>query len=207
MNKMAFRTFGSTFAVASTVIPQPLVGSWVTAGLDGPAKNPITLTLGTATSSGNDAANIFRPGDQAWLINAGGTNPEPVLISSVLNNTLILGQQNVGAVVGGINPVTIYQHASGGIGTGTFILLQMNFNNIYVTLEDGATGQWLYLGNAWNMTATSHRISKLAKVAANVMPYFYSASESSPANPFSSSELWTLGTTVADTYNVSLCVV
>lgn len=204
---MAFRVFGSTFAVASTTVPQPLVGSWVTAGLSKPAQNPLVLTLGTATASGNDAANIFRAGDQAWLINADGTNAEPVNIGAVLNNTVILEPQNVGAVVGGINPVTVYQHASGAIGTGTFIALQLSFNNMYITYEDGATGQWLYLGNKWNMTATANRIAKLAKVAANTMPYSYSATETSPGNPFSLSELWTLGTTVADTYNVSLCVV
>ena len=201
---MAFRTFGSTFAVASTVTPQPLVGSWVTAGLGGPSQNLLTLTLGTATSSGNDAANIFVPGDTAFLINPDGSNSEAVLITAVKNNTVTLGTQTTSAAIGGQNPVTVYQHASGVLGTGTFIALLANFNNVYITYEDGAVGQWLYIGNSYAMTATAHRIAKLAKVATNTMPYSYSASASSPANPFSSNEPWVLGTSVADAYNVTL---
>jgi hypothetical protein len=202
---MAFRTF-ATFKIQGAT-PQPLVGSWVSAGLGNPVNSPIVLTLGTMTSAGNDAAQVFKAGDHALLVNVDGTNSEDVTVSAVLNNTLTLGYKtNLGTGTGGRSPVTEYVHASGVAGTGTWIIPQVQANNLFVDLEDGGTGAWLYIGNAYNMSATFRRIVKLAKTSSGAMPFNYGASESFFGNPFSSSELWTLGT-ANDLYNVSFCVV
>lgn len=202
---MAFRT-SAVLSVQSTTVAQPLLGSWITAGIGAPSNHPITLTLGTATSSGNDATNLFRPGDPVWLVNADGSGAEAVAISGVSGNTVTLGPQTTMDAIGGPNPVTRFAHASGAFGTGTFIALSWDANNVYVTYEDGATGAWLYLGNAYNMTATYRRIAKLAKVTGGTQPQSYSASMASPGNPFRVSEMWVLGTSVGDLYNVSLRV-
>ena len=50
---MPFRSFG-VFKLQSSTVPQPLVGSWITAGIGGPSNAPLTLTLGTAMNAGND---------------------------------------------------------------------------------------------------------------------------------------------------------
>jgi hypothetical protein len=202
---MALRT-SAVLSVQSTTVPQPLLGSWITAGIGAPATRPITLTLGTATSSGNDATNLFHPGDPAWIIDPNGANAEAVLISGVSGNTVTLGPQSSMDALGGANPVTRSTHVSGAFGVGSFILLNFDVNNVYVSFEDGATGAWLYLGNAINMTATYRRFAKLAKVAAGTQPQAYGAAESSPGNPFRTSEFWVLGTNVGDLYNAAFCV-
>jgi len=196
---MALRT-SAVLSVQSTTVPQPLLGSWITAGIGAPATRPITLT------PGNDATNLFHPGDPAWIIDPNGANAEAVLISGVSGNTVTLGPQSSMDALGGANPVTRSTHVSGAFGVGSFILLNFDVNNVYVSFEDGATGAWLYLGNAINMTATYRRFAKLAKVAAGTQPQAYGAAESSPGNPFRTSEFWVLGTNVGDLYNAAFCV-
>src|SRR4029077_11537680 len=87
-------------------------------------------------------------------------------------------------------------------GTGTFIMLNIDANNLYLQFEDGATGQWLYIGNAFNFTATSHRVVKLSKVPANSQPIEWRSTENFYGSPFRVSELWSLGTT-GDTYCIT----
>lgn len=198
---MAFLTF-SQFKIQSTTVAQPLLGSWITAGISAPSMQPITVSLGSVsnTTGIGDANGIFTVGDDVMLVDPGGLNIEHARISGLGFNTVTLGAMAVGAT----NPVTRKTHVSGAFGTGTFILPHKDVNNISVSFEDGATGSWLYVGNQWNMTATYRRISKLAKVASNAMPNVWTATENSPGNPFRTSELWTLGTSTNDLYNVTL---
>jgi hypothetical protein len=201
---MAFRT-GGTMKVQSTTVPQPFWGSWISAvvvgSLTGPNTSPLTLTLGTACNAGNDATQLFGPGDPVWLIDPNGGNAEACRIQSVNANNVVLGPQNDAG-----NFVTRLPHVAGAYGTGSFIILNSDVNNFFLQFEDGATGQWLYLGNAINMTAVFRRIVKLSKVAANSQPFNFNASENFFGSPFRISELWILGTTVGDLYNASLGV-
>lgn len=204
---MAFRTFG-VFKVQSTSVPQPLVGSWISAGISGASNAPITLTLGTALNAGNDAAQIFNAGDHALLIDPSGSNAEDVYISSVSGNTVTLGYKT-GYGAGqpsGQGVVTEKAHISGVFATGTFIIPNGQANNLFVACEDGNTGTWFYIGNAYNMTAVFRRIVKLAKTASGTMPFNYGATENFFGNPFAMSELWAFGTS-GDQYNVSFAIV
>jgi hypothetical protein len=202
---MAFRTF-AVFKIQSNTVPQPMVGSWISAGIGGPSNAPITLTLGTATSAGNDATNIFKAGDHALLLDPSGANAEDVYISAVSGNTVSLGPKaQLGTGPGGLSPVTEFSHVSGAFGTGTFITPNGQANNLFVACEDGNTGTWLYIGNAFNMTATFRRIVKLAKTAAGVMPFNYGATENFFGAPFPMSELFVFGT-LNDLYNVSFAI-
>lgn len=206
---MAFRTF-PRFLLQSTTVAQPLVGSYITAGIGAPATRPITLTLGTAVSAAGieDANGIFTSGDWAWLIDPDGTNPEPVRIQSVSGNTVMLGPQTSMTSSGVSSPVTIHPHISGGFGTGTFIALAIDVNNLTVTYEDGATGQWMYIGSQFNFSASIHRIYKLAKVSSNAQPNYWVATGYSGGLPLRTSDLWALGTNAgSDYYNVSALVV
>ena len=199
---MSFRT-GAVTKVASTSVPQPFWGSWITAvtvgSLAGANTRPITLTLGTACNAGNDATQLFIPGDPVWLIDPNGTNGEACLISGISGNNITLGPQNDDK-----NYVTRNPHVAGAYGTGTFILLNIDVNNFFIQFEDGATGQWLYLGNQYNFTAAFKRIVKLSKVALNSQPFNFNATENFYGSPFRVSELWILGTNTSDTYSVSL---
>jgi hypothetical protein len=206
---MAYRQIPSTFTVKSTSVAQPLFGSWVTAGAGfaAPSSVPITLTLGTALTSGNDAS-IFHPGDEAWLIDPTGSSPlnaEPIRIQSVLNNTVTLGNQTDMSAQGGANPVTRFPHYVGVVGTGTFIIPKQKANNFLVTFEDGGTGTFLYIGCSPAMTASAYRVYKLAKVAAGVQPNYYSPTMSGPGNPFDLSELFVVGTAL-DSWNLTVTV-
>jgi len=202
---MAFRST-SPVKTQSTTIAQPLIGSWITATsspMDGKATiAPITLTLGTADDGPNtDARDFFNVGDQVLIINPDGTNAEKCRIQSIPANTsdtVVLGVQNdFGSYV------TRFSHPVGAFGTGAFISLSLNVNNIAVTYEDGASGQWLYLGNQWNMTATYKRFWKLAKVAANTQPTYFAATENFFGAPFDTSEIWVLGSATSDLYTPS----
>lgn len=198
---MALRT-GATSKVMSTVIPQPLIGSWISATnspLNAKSRVPITVTLGTVSSVGNDATNFFAGGDQVLLIDPSGQNAENCRVQSVAGNTLTLGVQNDDG-----NFVIRNPHIAGAFGTGTFIALATDVNNVYVTFEDGSTGLWLYLGNQFNMTATFRRFGKLAQTPANTQPVAFNASENFYGAPFRVSEWWVLGTTVNDLYNYSM---
>jgi hypothetical protein len=204
---MAFRT-AATAKVQSTTQAQPWIGSWITASsapMNGPTTAPITLTLGTADDGPNtDALDFFNVGDPVLIINPTGTNAEKCRIASIPSgggDTVILGPQNDYG-----NYYTRFAHPVGAFGTGAFIALALPVNNIAITFEDGATGQWLYLGNQWNMTALYRRFWKLAKVAANSIPTYFSATETFFGAPFDTSELWALGTNVGDLFTVSFNV-
>lgn len=207
---MAFRT-GPIFQLASNTVPQPLFGSWITqvnstTGVFGPFSVSASLTLGTASASGNDASNIFMQNEEAWLIDPNGGNAEAIVIGSISGNTVTLQPQTRVLPNGQQNFCTANPHVAGVFGTGTFIMPKQKTNNFLVDLEDGATGPFLYLGNRYNMTATQWRFYKLANVATNVQPYNFGAGMFSQGNPIDSSELWVLGSTAGDTYNVSLMV-
>lgn len=207
---MAFRSFG-VLHVQSTSQPQPLVGSWISAGIGAPTQDPIVLTLGTISgaSATSDAQVLFQPGDYVWLIDPSGANGEPAIISSVnvAANQVTLGPQTTGGIAGN-NPVTTKSHISGAFGTGTFIALALDVNNTLVQMEDGASGTWTYIGVSYAMTATYRRIFKLPKVGSSSNPFFWDASESFGGNPFRLSELWILGGSgnSSDGYTPSFCV-
>jgi hypothetical protein len=196
---MAFRTF-SVMAAQSSTVPQPLIGSWITAGIGAASANPFTVTLGAQTVSPNvDATSIFNFGDHALLVDPAGTNVEDVMISSVLNNTVTIGVQNQTSVA------TRFAHASGIFGTGCFIILHSLVNSLYLQMQDGSTGPD-YLGNAFNMTAIFRRIVKMKGIASGAQPIDYTATLNFFGNPIDISELWLLGV-ATDQYNASLSIV
>jgi hypothetical protein len=208
---MAYRQIPSTFTVKATNTAQPLFGSWITAGpasfTAGACGQPITLTLGTALTSGNDAS-MFVKGEPAWLIDPTGTSPqnmETVRIQSILNNTITLGNQTDMSAQGGANPVTRFPHYVGGVGVGTFIMPKQLANNFLVTLEDGGTGTFLYIGCSPSMTATAYRIFKLAKTSTGTQPQYYSSAQFSPGNPFDMGEEFVYGT-AGDIFNLSVSI-
>lgn len=198
-----YRQIPSTFSINTTNTPQPLFGSWVTAGagFTEPAGVPLTLTLGTALTSGNDAS-MFQKGEPAWLINADGSGAEPVRIQSISGNTVTLGNQTDSTILGD-NPVTRYAHFVGALGTGTFIMPKLECNNFLVDYEDGGTGSFIYIGCQYNMTATAYRIYKLPKSTTGNQPFFYSSAMYSPGNPVSIYQLFVYGT-ATDSYSLSI---
>src|ERR1700704_1059527 len=127
---MAFRCF-CRCKIQSTGIPQPLVGSWISAcaGIGAPSYFPLAATLGTMANAGNDATQIFVNGDPLWLIDPGGVgaNPEPALCQSVAGNVLTFGPQTDGN-----NAYTRKPHVAGAFNTGTFVLLKQQVNNLYI---------------------------------------------------------------------------
>ena len=169
---------------------------------------PITLTLGTATAASGiqDGNGIFSSGDWAWLVDPNGANQEAVRIQSVSGNTITLGPTTMVTPGGTSNPVTQRTHVSGAFGVGTFILLKTNANDLIITFEDGVATQWLYIGNAWNMTANVYRIAKLAGVAANAQPYTWNVNETSAGGPFDTSEIWVLGTSTSEYFVASALI-
>jgi hypothetical protein len=189
---VAFLTFAA-LTIQSATVPQPLTGSWISAGLSAPTDVPITITLGTASVTGSDASNLFRAGQEAWLINVDGSGAESVIVGAVSANTLTLNPKHLSTRDAAISPVTQYPHASGAFGTGTFIAPHLQVNSAFVQGIGGAGGAYLYIGNAYNMTANYRLIAAISKVASGVQPYFWNSTESSPGNPFISSELWILG--------------
>lgn len=211
---MAFRTAG-LFAIKTTNVAQPLFGSWVTAvspaaGFAKAASAPLVLTLGTAQSAGNDASQIFTAGEEAWLVdpsgsNPGGVNGEAVRIASILNNTVTLGPKTTTVSSGLAYPFTENPHVAGVVGTGSYLIPKQMLNNFLVQYEDASTGPFLYLGNRQGMTAILYRFYKMAAVASGIQPYFFTASMTSPGNPYDLSEVYVYGT-AGDLYNVSLNV-
>jgi len=190
--------------VASSSQPQPAFGSWVTAGagLAAPSDVPITLTLGTACASGNDAAQLFVAGEPAWIVKPDNSLFETVFIKSVTNNTLVLGNQTLSTPTRD-NYVTLNAYPVGAIGTGAFLIPKPNFNNIIVVYEDGGTGPWLYMGKGPLFTSAINRIFKLPNVASGVYPAYWNSAMSSPGNPFDLSEIYIRGT-AGDQFTTSL---
>ena len=194
---MALLTF-PRFQVQSTTVAQPLTGSFITAGIGGPSNQPLTLTLGNlCTGSGFSDSQVFIPGCQAMLIDPGGGNVEIVTVASIVGganvNQIKLGPKTNVTAGGSSNPFTERSHVSGGFNTGTWILLHTNANAIFVQPEDGNSGTFMYFGNDIAMTPTFSRAVKLAKVASGSQPTTFSSTESSPSNPFITSEWWVLG--------------
>jgi hypothetical protein len=191
---MAFLT-GALLKLAATNTPQPFFGSWVTAGtgFTAPSGQPLTLTLGSACASGNDASQLFTPGE-AVLIDPNGANYEAVLIQKVSGNTVILGPSTFTDPYSRTGIVTQFAHIVGGIGTGTFIMPKWKVNGIFTQAEDGNTGTFIYFGNSYAMTAAYRRIVKIAKVTAGSQPTMWMSTETSAGNPYDTSELWAYGT-------------
>ena len=203
---MAFRV-SPLMAIASSSYPQPAFGSWVTAGtgFTAPSGVPLTLTLGTAAASGNDASQMFMQGEGAWLVDPNGTHAEEVRIKSILNNTVTLGPKTLTTSGGFSYPFTEYPHVAGVIGTGTYIIPKQMCNNILIVYEDNGTGPWLYIGKSCLFTATYMRIFKLPASASGIFPTYYDAAMFSPGNPFDLSELFVSGV-AGDQYTTSLNV-
>ena len=204
-------TFPS-FSIKSTSIAQPLIGSFITAGIGAPSNQPLTLTLGNLTlGSGQYDNQVFIAGTQAYLIDPGGANAEIVTVQSILqsgsnSNQIALGPKTNVTPGGSSNPVTEHSHVSGAFGVGTWILLHVDFNSIFVQEVDGNSGTYIYIGNSISMTSTYKLIAKLAKVGSGSQPNFWNSGMGSPGNPFMSSEFWVLGGSgnASDSYNVSL---
>jgi hypothetical protein len=203
------------FQVQSASIAQPLIGSFITAGIGTPTAGiPLTITLGNLSeNSGQYDNQIFTPGSWAVLIDPTGVNMEEVLIQSIvtgaslsLANQLVLGPKTNVTAKGVSNPVTENPHVSGGLGVGTWILPKIDFNSILVQPEDGNAGAFIFIGNGYNMTANYKRIIKLAKVAASSQPNAWTNTCSSSGNALISSELWVLASAGGqnDAYTVSL---
>lgn len=194
---MALLTF-PRFQVQSTTVAQPLTGSFITAGIGKPSNVPLTLTLGNlCANSGFSDSQVFIPGTPALLIDPSGANAEIVTVASIVAganvNQITLGPKTIVTPGGSSNPVTEKSHVSGIFGTGTWILLHVNANAIFVEPEDGNSGAFMYFGNAIDMTPTFNRAVKLAKVASGSQPNTFASTQSSPGNPFITSEWWVLG--------------
>jgi len=210
---MAYRTSG-VFQISQANVVQPLFGSWVTAvspasGFAGPAGAALTLTLGTAQNSGNDAAQIFLPGERAWLVDPsatkfGGVHGEDVMIASILNNTVTLGPKTLVSRSTNSYVFTENSHVAGALGVGSYLIPKLLINNFLVQYEDGGTGPFLYLGNSMLMTDVLYRFFKIGTVSLNDQPGYYNAGMFSPGNPFDVSELWTYCAHQGDKYSVSL---
>lgn len=213
---MAFRTF-ARMKIQSTGVPQPLIGSWIslyngaTGAIPPQASAGSVLTLGTACNAGNDASQLFVNDDEVWLIDPNsstGANSEAVRVNTITGNTLVFMPSTRFAPNFIGNPFTVNSHVAGAFGStpgaGTFMLLNYDVNNIFVQPEDGNTAV-MYIGSQINFTANFRRIAKLFNVASGSQPIAYSATESSPGNPFRTSELWVIGT-ANDTYTVSFNV-
>ena len=194
---MAFRVT-PLMKIASSTQPQPAFGSWVTAGigLSAPSDVPITITLGTACNSGNDATQLFIAGEEAWLVDPNGVVAEAVKIKSISGNTLTLGHQPIVMANGRVNPVTQYSHPVGAVGTGAFILPKQMTNNMLVWYEDGGAGPWLYIGKGPTFTGSPavNRLFKLAFTTTGTPPAWWNAGMFSPGNPFDLSEIFVRGT-------------
>jgi len=196
--------------VQSTTVAQPLAGTWITAGIGAPSNYPLTLTLGSAAAgSGYNDSLIFQPGDPVLLIEPNGTNFEIATVGSIggIANTLTLIPGN-GAPAGNTNPVTQFKHTSGAFGTGTFIMLGIDANSVFVQPADNNAGTYMYFGTAYNMTATFRCIMELPKVATGQNPYFFSSSILPGINPIRANELWVLGGSgnSSDAYRLSYSV-
>ena len=191
--------------------PQPAFGSWITAvspatGLLQPASAPLTLTLGNAASSGNDASQMFKPGEGAWLINVDGSGGEEVRIASVSGNTVTLGPKtNNSSKIA--NPYTESAHAAGALGTGTYILPKQMTNNVIIIYADGGAGPWLYIGSSPLFTITPYFlvIYKLAFFITGTQPAYWNAGMFSPGNPIDASELFVAGTS-GDQFSTVLAI-
>ena len=188
-----------------------MIGSFVTAGIGAPSNVPLTITLGNLYAGANLAdSNIFIPGNEALLIDPGGTNMETVYVKSIVsganNNQIVLGPKTTVTPGGSANPVTEKSHVSGVFGTGTWILVKVDYNSIFFQPEDGNAGAFIYIGNDIGLSPTNSRIIKLAKVASGSQPNPWSNTASSPSNPFSTAELWVIGgaSNNKDGYTVSL---
>ena len=194
---MAMLTF-PRFQVKSTTVAQPMVGSFITAGIGAAADRPITLTLGNlCAGSGFSDSQVFIPGGEALLIDPGSLNVETVKVQSIVAganvNQIVLGPKTNVMAGGRTNPVTELAHVSGAIGTGTWILLHVQFNSIFLQPEDGGAGTFMYFGSSIFMTPTYKRAVKLASVSTGSQPNSFSSTQSSPGDPFISSEWWALG--------------
>jgi len=184
----------------SSTHPQPAFGSWITAvspasGLAQAAGAPLTLTLGNAASSGNDASQMFKPGEAVWLIDPNGANGETAYIASVLNNTVTLAPKtNTNTKIA--NPYTEFPHVAGALGTGTYILPKQMTNNVIIIYADGSVGPWLYIGSSPLFTTTPFFlvIYKLAFFITGTQPAYWNAGMFSPGNPIDASELFVSGT-------------
>ena len=194
---MAMLTF-PRFAVQSTTVAQPMIGSFITAGIGAPSDQLLTLTLGNlCAGSGFSDSQLFIPGSEALLIDPGGLRAETVRVKSIVTganvNQIVLGPKTNVRADGRANPVTELTHVSGAFNTGTWILLHVQFNSIFLQPEDGGAGAFMYFGSAINMTPTYKRAVKLASASSGSQPNAFSSTQSSPGDPFISSEWWVLG--------------
>jgi len=204
---MAFQTYAQ-FKIQSTSTAQPVVGSWVTAGFPGvPTKGSVTLTLGTALASGNDASVIFAGGGLAWLVDPGdttGTSGEEVSIQSVSGNTVTLFPKRNGEVLK-------YNHVNGAFGTGTFIIPIIEMNSFYIQSVPGNAG-FIYFGSNLGLLTPSgspsfrHGIARINKVASTIQPVDFSSAFSFFGNQISSQELWIIADNANDQYQATFSV-
>lgn len=98
-------------------------------------------------------------------------------------------------------------HPGGAYGTGSWVALGNNAQQVYVQALDGNTGS-LYLGTSAQMVTSTgvFVIAKLMKVGSGVQPYDFSTSRQGLADAESVSQYWIDGTT-SDSYLPSLGLV
>jgi len=180
---VANRTF-KAFSINTGGTPQPLVGSYLTAGAIPAAADPQGETLSTLTVADT---SMFLQGDYALLQSATYTNKELVRVQKIVSGTSMVIRGSILTRVGG------------AFGTGDFISLAIPVNGVFVQSVPGDAGL-LYIGTVGMTKAGLVKvIATLQNFAAGTQPVYYNDSRYYTSDPMNASDLWIDGTT-SDTY-------
>jgi hypothetical protein len=172
------RTF-KKFTINTTSTPQPLVGSYLTAGASPSAPDPQGETISTLTVADT---SMFLQGDYALLLSATYTNKEFVRVQKIVSSTSMIIRGSVLVRTGG------------AFGTGDFISLAIPVNGVFVQATPG-NNALLYVGTlGMTVTGEVNVIASLQNFAAGTQPINYSDSRYYTADPMGASDLWIAGT-------------
>lgn len=191
MSQSAFKYF----TIQTGGIPQPLIGTWLTAALTTPVVNA-SYNANTQTSSPviltvNDSS-MFAGFNWLNVIDPTTFATERAMILAVPSSTTVQVQGLRNA------------HPGGAYGTGAWVALGTFAESVYVQGLDGNTGS-LFIGTGPQMvTATGVQVlKKLVKVTAATQPNEVLFSQSGLADSETLSQFWIDGTT-GDSYLPSI---
>jgi len=178
---MANRT-SKKFTIQAGGTPQPLVGTWITAGISPPTPDSAGNTL---TNIAVNDSSMFKDkhGDYAYIVSAALTLPERVLVQSVPDGTHITVRNLQNTRTGG------------AFGAGDFVSLSLAVNSCYVQCTP-ANAAILYIGSQGIVKATYvNVIAILQPSGAAIQPFEFSDTRYYGPNPSASSDFWIDGTT------------